>query len=509
MNEPETNPQRHETPSTEPSHQPADASVASNPAFASGNPARDESEPTAAQPTVQPPPVPQPSSAAPASPWQSPQHHPQPQSPFYGPPQPPHGYPPQYPAYGQAQQQPPQYPGGSQYPGYGPQPADQPAAGWDQPTGPAWAAPVATQTRQPGSGRGRKIFVAGAAAVLIALAGGGVGAATVLALDDNNGVATVQTGNSSTTRVVDRSSLAQIAAAVQDSVVSITTGSGEGSGVIITAEGYILTNNHVVASATGDTVNVIFVDGKKTTASIIGTDPRTDLAVVKANDVSGLKAAQLGDSSQMEVGDTVLALGSPLGLEGSVTAGIISAKDRTIQTGGEEQQDPFGQQRQQQQQQSTTSLSGLLQTDAPINPGNSGGALVNTNGQVIGINSAIATSGSTGNIGLGFAIPSNKAKTVADALMAGKKVSHAALGVNVTPAENGGALVANVVADGAAAKAGLEKGDVITTVNGKTINDADDLIAVIQGSNVGDKATIVFTRNGAQKTVTATLAEAG
>jgi putative serine protease PepD len=345
--------------------------------------------------------------------------------------------------------------------------------------------------------------------VLIALAGGGVGAATVLALDDNNGVAAVQTGNASTTRVVDRSSLAQIAAAVQDSVVSITTGTGEGSGVIISADGYVLTNNHVVASAQGKTVNVIFADGKKTTATIVGTDPRTDLAVIKAGGVSDLQAAQLGDSSKMQVGDTVLALGSPLGLEGSVTAGIISAKDRTIQAGGQDQQDPQDPFGQQEQQRATTSLSGLLQTDAPINPGNSGGALVSTSGEVIGINSAIATSGSTGNIGLGFAIPSNKARTVADALMAGKKVSHAALGVNVTPAENGGALVANVVPNGAAAKAGLEKGDVITTVNGKTINDADDLIAVIQGSNVGDQASIAFTRNGAQKTVTATLAEAG
>jgi putative serine protease PepD len=246
--------------------------------------------------------------------------------------------------------------------------------------------------------------VAGAAAVLIALAGGGVGAATVLALDDNNGANTVQTGNSSTTRVVDRSSLAQIAAAVQDSVVSITTGSGEGSGVIITDDGFILTNNHVVASAQGDTVNVIFADGKKTTATIVGTDPRTDLAVIKAGNVSNLKEAQFGDSGQMQVGDTVLALGSPLGLEGSVTAGIISAKDRTIKSSGEQQedpQDPFGRQPEQQQQQGTTSMSGLLQTDAPINPGNSGGALVNTNGQVIGINSAIATSGqNSGNIGL-------------------------------------------------------------------------------------------------------------
>jgi putative serine protease PepD len=314
---------------------------------------------------------------------------------------------------------------------------------------------------------------------------------------------------------VDRSSLAQIAAAVQDSVVSITTQSGEGSGVILSADGDILTNNHVVATATGNTVSVIFANGKKATATIVGTDPRTDLAVVKAQGVSGLKAATFGDSSQMQVGDTVLALGSPLGLEGSVTAGIISAKDRTIQSSSEDQQqpdqqNPFGGQQQAPQSGTSTTMSGLLQTDAPINPGNSGGALVNTNGQVIGINSAIATSGSgSGNIGLGFAIPSNKAKSVANDLLAGKKVSHPALGVSVTQAEGGGALVSNVTANSAAAKAGVQQGDVITSVNGKAINDSDDLVALIQQANVGDKVTIVFTRNGAQKTVSATLGEAG
>jgi putative serine protease PepD len=155
-------------------------------------------------------------------------------------------------------------------------------------------------------------------------------------------------------------------------------------------------------------------------------------------------------------------------------------------------------------------MSGLLQTDAPINPGNSGGALVNTNGEVIGINSAIATSGSnSGNIGLGFAIPSDKAVQVANALKSGQKVSHPALGVSVTEADGGGALVSTVTANSAAAKAGLQQGDVITSVDNKAINDSDDLVGAIQAASVGDKVTIQFTRNGAQKTITATLSEAG
>ncbi|HEV7961607.1 MAG TPA: trypsin-like peptidase domain-containing protein [Actinoplanes sp.] len=508
MNPYETDPQRHEAPSTgEPSHQPADASHEGN------SPQRGESDTTAAQPIVgQPVAVPDaapqsgvpqsgvPQSGAPQSgaaqpaPWQqhSPWQQPTAQQPGYG-----QQYYGQQQHYAYAGQQPPQY---------------NAQGGWTAPDAqPAWAAPVGTEQQDPARvARGRRVLVTGAVAVLIALGAGGVGAATALAFNNNNGSSAVKTSNSSVTRVVDRSSLAQIAAAVQDSVVSITTESGEGSGVILTADGNILTNNHVVATAQGSTVQVIFADGKKATATIVGTDARTDLAVVKASGVSGLKAATLGDSSQMQVGDTVLALGSPLGLEGSVTAGIISAKDRTIQSSsdqqGQGQTNPFGQ---QQQQSATTTMSGLLQTDAPINPGNSGGALVNTNGEVIGINSAIATSGSnSGNIGLGFAIPSNKAKTVYEALVAGKKVSHPALGVSVTSAEGGGALVSNVTANSAAAKAGLLQGDVIKSVNGKAINSSDDLVGIIQGASVGDKVTIVFTRSGAEKTISATLTEA-
>jgi putative serine protease PepD len=530
MNEHETDPQRHESsPSEEQSHRPADASPSA------GNPERGQSDTTARQPGLSQPAAPQsgipqsgaPQSGAPqsgtwsASPWQSGNHQHAQQHPT----QPlPYGRQP----YGAGQQQ--QYPGQPQPPyagSYAGQPhqqyATQGAPGqpgqWTpghgvppQSEAPAWAQAVGTDQRDPArTGRGRKIFVAGAAAVLIALGAGGVGAATALAFDDDSGGRTVQTADASVNRVVDRSSLAQIVAAVKDSVVSITTQSGEGSGVVITGDGYIVTNNHVVATATGETVTVIFANGKKAQAKIVGTDPRTDLAVIKADGVSDLAAATFGDSSKMQVGDTVLALGSPLGLEGSVTEGIISAKDRTIRAGGENgpqtPQNPFGGQ-QQQQSSGTTSMSGLLQTDAPINPGNSGGALVNTNGEVIGINSAIATSGQgSGNIGLGFAIPSNKAKDVADALMAGRKVSHPALGVSVTEAEGGGALVSTVTPNSAAAKAGLQQGDVISSVNGKPVNDSDDLVGIIQAAKVGDKVTIDFARNGQKQTVSATLAE--
>ncbi|AEV88419.1 trypsin [Actinoplanes sp. SE50] len=508
MNENETNPQ------------PADAGAEQ---FSTE---RVESEqPTAAQPPAAPQNAAHPS-AAPQYPQQppAPQHpqqpqHPQPpHNPWAQPvpggyqqpaPQPPH--PPQSPWQQPVSAAPTSgYPQYGQHPGYGQQP------GWQHTTNPegvvpVWAQPVDQPPRNPG--RGRKFVLAGAAAVLIALLSGGVGAATALAVHDDNAPATVKSGNTSVSRVVDRSSLAQIASAVQDSVVSITTQSGEGSGVILSADGYIVTNNHVVATATGDTVNIIFADGKKTTATIVGTDPRTDLAVVKATGVSNLKAATFGDSSQMQVGDTVLALGSPLGLEGSVTAGIISAKDRTIQSSSEQDQqgqgqNPFGQSQQQQGGSGSTTMTGLLQTDAPINPGNSGGALVNVNGEVIGINSAIATSGSgSGNIGLGFAIPSDKAKTVAESLMSGKKVSHPALGVSVTTGENGGALVSQVVSKSAADKAGLQKGDVITKVDGKDISESDDLVAAVQSGTVGQQMTITFTRNGAEKQVTVTLAE--
>jgi putative serine protease PepD len=372
--------------------------------------------------------------------------------------------------------------------------------GPDAPTGPG--------TYRPPSRAGRRL--AAAAAVLALAVGSGVlGGWIALQADDSTSTTTVAgatntSNNSRPAPVINRDDLANVAAAVQPSVVSIKTDDGEGSGVVYDDQGNIVTNNHVVASANGDTVTVIFNDGKSVEGRIVNTDARTDLAVVKVSNVSGLTPAKIGDSGSMRVGDTVIALGSPLGLEGTVTAGIISALDRTIQVGNEEQQNPF----QQQQQSATQTISGLLQTDAPINPGNSGGALANTKGEVIGINNAIAGSSSGGNIGVGFAIPSNKVKNVADQLIKGGKVTHPFLGVSVGEATNGGALVSGVTPNSPAAKAGIQEGDVITKLGGKAIADADDLISAVQSGNVGDRLELTYTRNGDQKTATVTLADA-
>jgi putative serine protease PepD len=307
--------------------------------------------------------------------------------------------------------------------------------------------------------------------------------------------------------VINRSDVADIVDSVHDSVVSIHTQDAEGSGVILTADGYVLTNNHVVADAQGNTVQVTLADGRSVRANIVGTDPKTDLAVVKAQGLSGLTPAKFGDSGSLRVGDTVLAIGSPLGLEGSVTEGIVSALNRTIQETPDNQQNPFGQ---QQQQQAGTSIAGAIQTDAAINPGNSGGALVNTNGEVVGINTAIATSsGSNGNIGVGFAIPGNRANEVAQDLIKGQKVSHPYIGASIGDANNnGGASVASVVSGAPADKAGLKQGDVITKAGSKDIHSGDDLLNVVQTSKVGDKLQLTVNRGGSNQTLTVTIGEA-
>ena len=375
-------------------------------------------------------------------------------------------------------------------PGY-PPPAGYPAAAPQPYPPPGYAAPQ-PYPEKSGSGTRRKAAGLVAAAVLLAGTSGLTGALLTSQLTD-----TSSSPSTSTTPAaeLDRSSLAALVAKVQPTVVSIKTGSGEGSGVVIDDQGDILTNNHVVATANGDTVTVTSSKGDTTRATIVGTDPRSDLAVVKAADRTGLSPGTFGDSDAVRVGDSVLALGSPLGLEGSVTAGIVSAKDRTIQVGGENGSP-------------ASSISGMIQTDAAVNPGNSGGPLVDMAGRVIGINSAIATSGnSNGNIGVGFAIPSNTASRVADQLIAGRQVSHPYLGVSVGDA-TGGALVQAVASGGPAEQAGLRAGDLITKLGDRTITGADDLVAAVQAAKVGDRLDVTYTRDGSQQHATVTLAEA-
>ena len=371
---------------------------------------------------------------------------------------------------------------------------------------------------------------AAAVLALVAVGSGTAGAAISNGFDDSSPAtsasapAFAQTSNQAPATTAPVQSLAQTAAKVTPSVVSVSftsnAGSGEGSGVVLTTDGQILTNNHVVAAAAnGGTITVHFSNGKSATATILGRDPSTDLAVIKAQNVSGLTPATLGSSSSLHVGDTVLAIGNPLGLEGSVSAGIVSALHRSVDIPAEEeQQSPQqmfpGSGTQSQTTSSGTVLKNAIQTDAAVNPGNSGGALVDAAGRVVGINSAIASlssgSGQSGSIGVGFAIPIDTAKTIAAQLAKGQSVQHPVLGVSISDSTNGssGALVGSVSAGSGAAKAGLARGDVITAVDGTSVNDADGLQAQVAGHQPGDKVQVTYTRGGSSSTVSVTVGSA-
>jgi putative serine protease PepD len=328
-------------------------------------------------------------------------------------------------------------------------------------------------------------------------------------------------------------SIEQVASKVLPSVVKINvTGqseSGSGSGIILNAAGDILTNNHVaaVAGKTGS-ITVNFNNGDTAKATVVGTDPVTDLAVVKVSGVSGLTPATFGKSSSLKVGQTVVAVGSPYGLNSTVTSGIVSALNRPVsvqETDGQDQdENPFGynpfggqgQQEQQQQQQSSQSTSTTypaIQTDAAINPGNSGGALVNLSGQVVGINSSIysttSSSSEAGSIGLGFAIPIDEAMPIVKQILAGETPTHARMGVTVQDLSGSslqqGAKVHSVESGAAAAKAGFKAGDVITKVGDQVIDGADSLVATIRGQRPGQKVTITYIRDNQTKTVQVTL----
>ena len=348
------------------------------------------------------------------------------------------------------------------------------------------------------------------------------GALVALGLDDDGSSAPVSSSLSETVAGdTDTASepLSQAAAAVLPSVVSISFEAGQlagsGSGIVISSDGQILTNNHVVAAAAdGGELTVTFSDGSTADAEILGRDPATDLAVIQAQDVSGLTVATLGSSADLHVGDTVLAIGSPLGLDGSVSAGIVSALNRSITLQGEsspQEQSPFG--GQAPSSGTDTAVISAIQTDAAINPGNSGGALINGDGEVVGINTAIASlaQGATsegGNIGVGFAIPIDAARDIAQQLIDDGTVSHAYLGVSIADPDDGvGALVGTVEDGQPAAAAGLQEGDLITRLGDTEVTDAASLTAAVRSQSPGDTVQVTFTRDGSEQTVDVTLGE--
>ena len=337
-------------------------------------------------------------------------------------------------------------------------------------------------------------------AVVIALIAGGFGAAIGRGSATNIGANLVQTSNS-----IERApdSIAALAARVIPAVVSISVkgsgGSGTGSGFFLDSDGLILTNNHVVESAArSGTITVELSDGKKYRATLIGRDAPYDLAVLKI-DVVGAPTLQLGNSDAAQVGDAVIAIGSPLGLSGTVTSGIISSKNRAVTTGNGSGESSF---------------INALQTDAAINPGNSGGPLVDATGAVIGVNSAIATLGfssQAGSIGLGFAIPINQAKKTTEQLIKTGSATYPIMGISVDTRYTGaGALITSegvgITPGGPAAKAGLRAGDVILEFDGSEVDNSDELIVMIRSKNVGDKVKIKYKRGNLTKEVTVTLA---
>jgi putative serine protease PepD len=258
----------------------------------------------------------------------------------------------------------------------------------------------------------------------------------------------------------------------------------EGSGFVLDKDGHIVTNEHVVADA--DSIEVTFADGTKADAEVVGSDASSDVAVLHVDvAASELDPLEFSDSSNVEVGDEVVAIGSPYGYEESVTTGIVSALDRSITS------------------PSNYTISGVLQTDAAINPGNSGGPLLDSSGRVIGMNAQIESS-SNSNSGVGFAIPSDTVQRVANALIDGEPVEHAYLGVSLSEASDG-AEVASVRSGSPADEAGLEAGDVITAIDGETVSTADDATSAINGKSPGDQITVTITRSGERSTLDVTL----
>ncbi|MEJ1921613.1 trypsin-like peptidase domain-containing protein [Microbacterium sp. KHB019] len=404
--------------------------------------------------------------------------------------------------------------------------------------------PVATKPRE------KKSFGAGKVAALIvaaSLVGGAAGLGTSYLGSTlwSQPVGSTATGPDTIT-VNNPGSVNEttaIATEVLPSVVTIqvagSSESGSGSGVVLSDDGYVLTNTHVVTlgGAEADpTIRVTTSDGHLYNAKVVGTDPIYDLAVIKLEGASDLAPIEFGDSSKLNVGSTAVAIGAPLGLSNSVTTGIVSALNRSIQIASsavpdstQDSQDDQGDQGDQggspfqfdlpgtQQQNPNSSISiSVIQTDAAINPGNSGGALVDSEGKLIGINVAIATAGSSeesGSIGVGFSIPSNIAKRVSEEIIESGAATHGLLGAtvqdatSVSSADVAGAVIVDPTPGGPAADAGLKKGDIVTKFNGLPISGATDLTAQVRAAAAGSDATVTYVRGGKTFEVDVTLGE--
>ncbi len=347
----------------------------------------------------------------------------------------------------------------------------------------------------------RALLLALVVALVAGLLGGGVGYLLTKRTDGLLTKGDVTLGRTGTPANRPPGSVADIAARVGPSVVSIAVTTANeyavGSGVVIDANGYVLTNNHVVSAAQSDGTIVVTVSNEATArAKIVGLDPVSDLAVLKVP-TQNLTVAALGDSDKLAVGDPVVAIGSPLGLQGTVTTGIVSALDRAVHVPGENGE--------------SDAYLDAIQTDAAINPGNSGGALVGADGAVVGINSAAAVGTVTGGtvpLGIGYAIPINYARDIAQQLIRTGKAVHASLGAQGRTATDGrhvGAYLVQVAPGGPADKAGLANGDVVVVADGKPIVSYDQLVVIVQRHKPGEKLDLTYFHEAAQKTATVTL----
>ncbi|MGI9123302.1 MAG: serine protease HtrA [Mycobacterium sp.] len=340
------------------------------------------------------------------------------------------------------------------------------------------------------------LAVLGITALLIGLAGGWVGRKTAEVVEAfTTSKVTLSTSDGGD---VPAGRFAAVAASVSDSVVTIEAKSddsgSQGSGVVVDGRGYIVTNNHVVSEAAASPskfkLTVVFNDGKEVPANLVGRDPKTDLAVLKVDNVDNLTVAKLGDSAKLRVGEEVVAVGAPLGLRSTVTHGIISALNRPVPLSGEGSD--------------TDTVIDAVQTDASINHGNSGGPLINMNSEVIGINTA-GKSLSDSASGLGFAIPVNEVKETAETLIKDGKIAHPTLGLTARSVSNdlaSGAQIANVKVGGPAEKAGIKENDVVVKVGNRTVADADEFVVAVRQLKIGQDQPIEVMREGRKVTLT-------